>query len=227
MLQNMQIDAYLKLLAFTLGISLLMLIGFMIADRLFIRKVTKNSGKIKNCESAHFGLKGACIFFAISFGLSCLDAVYVLPVYTTAIAHAMTKDPDTHLYGLTINEMRDYNTKTPEESKIKPENFDTLKGKLVLIYRYDCTDCLDLHHEILDLKSNSDVIFLSSRTKTGQAFRDYFEPALAKVPSGIYIRKDGKPVTLELYYSDPETEHVKFNYENWQRLLNVQAQDSE
>ena len=222
----MQIDAYLKLLVLSLGASFLLLIIFMIADRLFIKKVSKGDKLLKNPEKTHVTLKYLCIFFTVFFGLSCFDAVLTLPGFTTALSHGMTKDPNTNLYGLSVNEILDYNSKTPEESKIKPENFDTLRGKFVLVYRYDCTDCLDLHHEILDLKNNPDVIFLSSRTKTGKAFRDYFEPALAKVPSGIYIRKDGKPVTLELYYSDPETERVEFDYENWQRLLNVQAQDT-
>jgi hypothetical protein len=239
LLQNVAIDECLKILITVTCAAFAVFTALMTAHRIFIRKmkrdVLKNQVSVskkfymkkskrdtQKTEIVHTTLKSMCVVFALIFTLSAVDFTFVYASFAKAKSHAMVKDPDTKTYSLTLGQMRDYNRRSLKETDIGIDNLDSLKGKIIIIYRYDCSDCLELYDDLKDLEN---VIYLSSRTEKCAAFRDFFNPSLLKVPSGIYIRKDGKPVTLELYYSDGDVQKVMFDKDNWNRLLNIQKQD--
>jgi hypothetical protein len=191
----------------------------MVSDKIYIKQINFISPK---SETIHLVNKALCIIFTIIFAVSIADLLFVTISFNAAKSRGLVKSADANVYNLTLNDIQDYNEKSLKETNINPADFDSLKGKIVVIYRYDCEDCHKLYSELASLEN---VIYISSRTETGLAFREYFNPNLLKVPSGIYIRQDGKPVTLELYKSDNSTQAVSFDYDNWNRLLNIQAQD--
>lgn len=213
-LQNICLNSYLKLFLAVAGITIIAMAAITL-----IRKKT-SKGKLKILYALLSVNLSLWIFDFGLIGLSILDAKskgYVIngePCERTNLNDNRIK----------LGNVRHFSKHSMPESKIKPENFDDLRGAIVIIYRFDCSDCHILYDEFKQLEN---VTFISSRTKLGEAFREHFQPELSKIPSGIYIRHDGKPVTLTLSYSDPVTESVSFDFNNWERLLNIQKQDAE
>lgn len=116
-----------------------------------------------------------------------------------ATAHGMMPDPDTGKYNLTVGEMTALNKYSVEETDIE---INDLKDKVIIYVRYDCTDCIVLHEQLASLDN---VIFLSSRSKTGKEAREVYNINLTEIPQGVYIDPDGNSTVIKITEGSGDT----------------------
>ena len=144
--------------------------------------------------------------------------VYVMVNVKTAFEHGMTE------MNISLVEMLDCIKNSPVEDSL-PENYNELKGSIIIYYRFDCPDCKAIYNELSQkVKDNLNVYWVSSRTEQGKKALEKYP--VEKVPTGIYIRKEdfGEEInfTAKVLYKADENEKTVLDEESIDRLLYLQ-----
>ena len=109
-----------------------------------------------------------------------------------------------------------------------PDKYDetTAKGKILIFYRFGCSDCEAVYDDLSKAVSDADVLWISTRSDTGKKLVEEYK--IEEVPSGVYVRENAYnnalPYTKKLLYTvnaDGETEFDKTAIE---RLLYLQSE---
>ena len=144
--------------------------------------------------------------------------VYTMLNVKTAYEHGMTE------MNISLVEMLDCIKNSPVEDSL-PENYDELKGAIIIYYKFDCPDCKAIYNELSQkVKDNPNVYWVSSRTEQGKKILEKYP--VEKVPTGIYIRKEdfGGEInfTAKVLYKADENEKTVLDKEAIERLLYLQ-----
>lgn len=134
------------------------------------------------------------IFLAVTF--------FVLFSYTAAIKHGMTHDvPITELYYAIQN--------TPTISEP-----DTLNDCIVVLYRFDCSDCHQINRELNEAALvHENIYFVPSDSSFGKQLTEKYQ--ISSVPTGLSFKQQSV-VQKKLFYND------HFDRTAFQRLLEHQ-----
>ena len=104
---------------------------------------------------------------------------------------------------------------SPEENELP----DDLSGKIIIYYRFGCSDCEALYEDLSDALFGSDFLWVSTRSRQGKALRSRYP--VQYVPSGVYISTDGtENFTHVLYGTRDGIPYL--NYDAVNRLIELQ-----
>lgn len=137
-------------------------------------------------------------------------------VYNTASSHGMDAAQAEQISPFRAMEI----SKLSFTEEQLPKNYEDLKGKLVIFYRFGCRDCMAIHDELLDCLSDidqDDIYYVNSRSDQGRKLLEQFP--VQTVPSGIYIGHNVKYVAKQLFIAN--NNEVKLDPQNLARLLEL------
>lgn len=131
----------------------------------------------------------------------CCMLFWLGSIYGLAWMHG-NRDP-----WLDIASMEKCTMNTPIESKLPVD----LSGCIIVVYRYDCSSCHDIYHDLANaLRNERNVYYVCSRSEQGLKLRESYD--IPEVPYGIYIPKDENEtltrVSLSKMTGDSEGKHA-------------------
>lgn len=152
------------------------------------------------------------IFFVIVLIGSASGLIDLMQIKEEAVAKGLYTTNN-----ITIQKIIDNTELAHTEDKL-PENYDDLKGKLVMYYRFGCPDCNAIYPEWNEMtKNRKDVYWVSTRSEQGKKLLEKYP--IHEVPAGIYIKKDGSYVAYVLY--SKTTGEITFLKDDMQTLLDL------
>lgn len=190
------------------AIATILFISMLVLLLIYGKLIAKNKESKARKFVQYGGIGITCLYCFVLLGLG--------SIYATSYIHG-NQDP-----WLDIVTMEKYNATTPIENKL-PQN---LNGCTLIIYRYDCPSCHDIHADLVDkLKNQNKVYYVCSRSEQGkQIVEEYNVP---EVPYGIYIPKsDNETLTrVSLSKSGSDGTQVVDDY-NLNRLFRASRGES-
>lgn len=100
---------------------------------------------------------------------------------------------------------------------------DNEKGKLFILYSFDCPDCVNTHDALIKELNRLKLkpYFISVQSKQGRTFLNHHK--IQVIPSGLYIDQNGSPTLKPLYYMQGNT--AVLNKANLKYLYRTQLLD--
>lgn len=191
----------------------LFIIGFslLLTGEVVRRKNPKLQLSYKICSYIIQGLNMLCAIFSALYLVSGAQLLH------TGVQHGM------YHTNLTWQQLQTSIDHSPVES-ILPKN---LQNKLVIYYRFGCDDCEVIYDDLsAQLNSVSDVYWISTRSKQGEALRNTYP--ISHVPSAVYITSRNTGIIKNL--TDKTGKTVKLHQDNLTSLLQLyesnQAKDT-
>lgn len=135
-------------------------------------------------EKTDAALCGICILVT---GL----ALWLSMTKATAIRHGDYNAPLSVSRAITAIEY------SPEED-VLPEDYNELKGKIILYFRFGCQDCEDVYEDLSRQIEpvKDDVYWVSTRSEQGEKLRETYP--VDHVPSLVYISTTGEAFKYRL-----------------------------
>ena len=202
----MTVKALLITAAIILGVSILVLIA-----TLFIKKHKKFKSILQG-------------FFSLALVCGIVSTITIVIINDDAVQHG------SYTMDIPFNTMIEYTKKSPLEDTL-PENYNDLKGKIIIYYRFDCPDCHYTYKPLLQyLDKNkidmNDVYFVSSRSEQGKKLMQTYP--IEEVPSGVYIYKNQTGYTdyVKKVIYDDEDGTAKLDTDALNRLFELKYNES-
>lgn len=167
--------------ALLISTALLMICAGILIFRICRRKRAGTAPAVERTDTA---LCGICILLA---GL----AIWLGITKATAIRHGDYNAPLSVSRAVTAIEY------SPEEN-VLPEDYNELKGKIILYFRFGCQDCEDVYEDLSRQIEpvKDDVYWVSTRSEQGEKLRETYP--VDHVPSLVYISTTGEAFKYRL-----------------------------
>lgn len=137
------------------------------------------------------GLISIVMFAVIIIAFLC--GIGLMTTYTTALKHGHYKG-----INVTTDKMWYRIENSPVESKLPDDFYDDPTGCLIIYYKFGCPDCEAMHQQLTDLTADmKNIYWISTRSEQGQTLLEKYP--VSEVPSAVYIKHDGTPLTYILY----------------------------
>lgn len=154
----------------------------------FIKLAQKLNAKIKTPIAIYkLAIYLLTMIFCLSVSLiGFLYTASVTSLAVTAYQHGMYQN------NLNIKDIQKAINASPIQSKLPND----LKNNLIIYYKFGCPDCESIYDELLNNLKNTQVYWVSVKSKTGKNLLNKYP--VSDVPAGLYITNTDTGVTKTL-----------------------------
>lgn len=150
--------------------------------------------------------------------------------YASAIGHGAEAKSATNL---TLSQLWEHNDKALTPSATVPDDMEKLKGSIVVVYKYGCSECEAVHDDMQKAideayKENRTVYVTTSTSDIGKKIIKEADPSDGPIAVYVRIHQDnisGATVNYIVFAKKDIHDNIAFNKDGWRHLIDLQTQN--